>query len=221
MRNRSRGVLLAAGRTSIRIWLRAARADEPSVRNGAVVQYGHLAESVEWPEVLALRLHLALSVLPGASVYHALRGQGRSQDEAARLVTDALLAMARPRGRAIGALSRSARGRALFMRAASSGLHAFPAPGWQATWVERGPGRVAFDMSRCFDLDMLRRLDAESIAPAYCEVDEVVYGRLDPRLRFRRSVTLATGGERCDFCFERRDLVPGGRTALLNGPSGS
>ena len=221
MRIRSRGVLSAAGRTSIRIWLRAAGADELSVRNDAVVQYGHLADRVEWPEVPALRLHLALSVLPGAAVYHALREQGRSEDEAAGLVTDALMAMARPRGRVIGALSRSTRGGALFMRAAGGGLRAFPAPGWQATWVERGPGRVAFDMSRCFDLDMLRRLDAEPIAPAYCAVDDVLYSQLDPRLRFRRSVTLATGGDCCDFCFERTDLLPGGRTALLSDLSDS
>jgi hypothetical protein len=209
MRHRSRGVLLAAGRASIRIWLRAAGVDGPPVRTGAVVQFDRLAKGVPWPEVPALRLHLALSVLPGAAVYHALREQGRSQDDAAGLVTDSLRAMARPRGRVIGGLSRSAWGRALFMRTASRSLRAFPAPGWQATWVERGPGRVAFDMSRCFDLDMLRRLDAEPIAPAYCAVDDVLYGRLDPRLRFRRSTTLAKGGERCDFCFERSDIADG------------
>jgi hypothetical protein len=67
-------------------------------------------------------------------------------------------------------------------------------------------------MSRCFDLDMLRRLGAEPIAPAYCAVDDVLYGRLDPRLGFRRSTTLATGWERCDFCFERSDIAAGPAT---------
>jgi hypothetical protein len=200
---RSRGLLLAIGQASTRIWLRAAGVNGRHDRAEVTARFNRLASDVEWPTARRLRWHLALSVLPGAAMYHALREGGRSDAETVRLVTKALAAMARPRARAYGALSQSAAGRDLFMRAAGSGLRAFPEPGWQARWVTRGPGLVAFDMTRCFDLDMLRRLDAGPIAPAYCAVDDVLYARLDPRLRFTRSATLATGGHRCDFCFER------------------
>ena len=53
---------------------------------------------------------------------------------------------------------------------------AFPSPGWEATWLQRTPHGVAFDMTRCFDLDMLRLLDATAIALAYCAVDDVLTG---------------------------------------------
>lgn len=205
MGDRSRGLLLATGRASTRIWLRAAGINRRHERTTVAARFDRLASDVEWPEARPLRWHLALSVLPGAAMYHSLREGGRSEAEAVQLVTEALAAMARPRARAYGALSRSARGRALFIRAAGGSLRAFPEPGWQATWVARGPGRVAFDMTRCFDLDVLRRLGAGPIAPAYCAVDDVLYSRLDARLRFTRSATLATGGHRCDFCFERLD----------------
>lgn len=205
MGDRSRVTLLATGRASTRVWLRAAGIDEPHVRPVVAAQFDRLASAVEWPEARPLRWHLALSVLPGAAMYLALREGGRSQAEAVQLVADALVAMARPRARAYGALSRSALGRDLAMRAVRGSLRAFPEPGWQATWVARGPGCVAFDMTRCFDLDMLRHLGAGPIAPAYCAVDDVLYSRLDPRLRFVRSGTLATGADRCDFCFERLD----------------
>ena len=205
MGDRSRGLLLATGRASTRIWLRAAGMNRRHERSTVAARFDRLASDVEWPEARPLRWHLALSVLPGAAIYHSLREGGRSEAEAVRLVTEALAAMALPRARTYGALSRSAPGRDLFMRAARGSLRAFPEPGWQASWVSRGPGRVAFDMTRCFDLDVLHRLGAGPIAPAYCAVDDVLYSRLDPRLRFTRSETLATGGHRCDFCFERLD----------------
>ncbi len=218
MDGRSRACLLATGRASTRIWLRAVGINRRHERTVVAARFDRLASDVEWPEARPLRWHLALSVLPGAAMYHALREGGRSEAEAVRLVTEALAAMARPRARAYGALSRSAPGRDLFMRAAGGSLRAFPEPGWQASWVAREPGRVAFDMTRCFDLDVLRRLGAGPITPAYCAVDDVLYSRLDPRLRFTRSATLATGGHRCDFCFDRLDAPqPKVRPEILTG----
>ena len=57
-------------------------------------------------------------------------------------------------------------------------------------------------MNRCFDLDMLRQLDAAPIAPAYCAVDDVLYRDLCPQLRWTRAGTFTTGSTHCDFCFE-------------------
>lgn len=221
MRIRSRGVLSAAGRTSIRIWLRAAGADELSVRNDAIVQYGHLAERVEWPEVPALRLHLALSVLPGAARVPRAAGAGSQ------------------RGRGCGIGHRRPDGDG----ATPGAGHRCPEPQHPgACPVHEGcrrraariPGTgMAGDVGRARSwprrirhVAVLRPRHAPPVGRRAHRAG-VLRGRrraVQParsRLRFRRSVTLATGGERCDFCFERTDLLPGGRTALLSGPSGS
>ncbi len=198
----TRSTLLRAGRASIRVWLRHVPAADPLLLAEARRDFDRLSGQVPWPGQPVLRLHLAFSVLPGAAIYRAMRERGRDADTAADAVTRALVTMAAPRHRVLQRLTRRERGRRVFMAAAQRSLRAFPPPGWQATWVERTPHRVAFDMTRCFDLDMLRLVGAEAIAPAYCAVDDVLYLDLCPELCWARTGTLATGAPRCDFRFE-------------------
>jgi hypothetical protein len=54
-----------------------------------------------------------------------------------------------------------------------------------------------------FYLDTLTRLGAQELTPAYCRVDDILYEGVSPELTWRRTTMLATGGERCDFRFER------------------
>ena len=205
--SRSRRVMLAVGRASARTWLRAAHRDTAMLRRLTSVAYDVHAAALPWPTHHVLQAHLVFSVLPGAAVYTALQQQGESSEEAARLVIDALAVMARPRRRVLRRMVHSDVGRRLFLRAAATSYREFPPPGWQATWRERSPRRVAFDMTRCYDLDMLRRLDATAIASGYCAVDDVLYTGLHPQFGWSRTGTLATGAPCCDFCFE--DLPPG------------
>ena len=205
----TRTVLLSAGRASTRVWLRVADRDTASLRHAAAAAYHVHAAALPWPTTRALQVHLVFSVLPGAAMYTALMSQGASSSQAARLVEEALTAMARPRRRVYRRLVHTERGRRVFMRAvALASPRLYPGPGWQATWRERSPDRVAFDFTRCYFLDMLRQLDATALAPAYCAPDDALYADLHPRLRWARSGTLATGAPVCDFCFELRPPGP-------------
>jgi hypothetical protein len=202
-------MLLFAGRASTRTWLRAAGVDSPSLRLAADEVYRRDSDRVPWPRTRALQVHLAFSVLPGVAMHTALRAQGTSSEQAERLVEDALVAMAQPRRRFYARLVGTGLGRRGFMRAVEvASPRLFPGPGWQATWRERSPERVAFDFTRCYVLDMLRRLDAAALAPAYCVVDDALYSDLHPQLGWARSGTLASGAPVCDFCFELRQPTP-------------
>lgn len=100
---------------------------------------------------------------------------------------------------AAGLLLRTEQGRRLFMRTLAPGPlgRFFPAPAWQSTWTERSQHRVAIDVTRCYDLDMLRLLDAAPVAPVLCAGDAYI-------IPWSRTGTLATGAGRCDFCLELR-----------------
>lgn len=204
----TRRALLSAGRASIGVWLRHVPAADPRLRAEARQVFDRLSGQVPWPGHPVLKVHLALSVLPGAAIYCAMRDRGWDTHKAADAIGRALVEMATPRHRVLQRLTRHDRGRRLFMVGAQHSLRAFPSPGWRATWVERSPHRVAFDMTRCFDLDMLRRLHAEAIAPAYCAVDDALYSDLCPELCWSRTGTLATGAPRCDFRFEHHPSPP-------------
>src|SRR5664280_102886 len=209
----TRTLMLRAGRASLGIWLREGIVADPLLRQHSHASYDRLAGQVPWPVHPVLRLHLVFSVLPGAAFYTAMREQGWTEDAAADAVARTLTAMARPHRRLIQRLTRHESGRRLFMRVAAGGTPlAFPAPGWQTTWIDRSPTRVAFDMTRCFILDLLRRLEATAIAPAYCAVDNTLYDNLCPELCWARTGTLANGASHCDFRFEHRTrsrLFPG------------
>lgn len=218
--NATRWILLRGGRTSMRLWIRAGRLTGADLPDRTRKAYDHLADSAPWPERGVLRMHLAFSVLPGAALYTALRAQGLSEPQAAAEITRVLTRWAEPRARVLRAVTRTRIGRRVFLRAAAGSLRAFPPPGWQATWGSRSPQRVAFTMTTCYDLDMLRHLGAGAIAPAYCAVDDVLYGRLDSRMLWRRTGTLATGADGCDFCFERCEQITTGSTGGANTGAG-
>jgi hypothetical protein len=202
-------MLLAAGRASTRAWLRAVDRDSPSLLRLSAAAYDRHAAALPWPAGPVLQAQLVFSVLPGAAMYAALQSQGASSEQSARLVADALTAMAQPRRRVYLRLVDSDLGRRVFLKAvAVASPRLYPAPGWQATWRERSSRRVAFDFTRCYFVDMLSRLDAAPLAPAYCQPDDALYADLHPQLRWSRSGTLATGAQRCDFCFEVRPPAP-------------
>jgi hypothetical protein len=61
-----------------------------------------------------------------------------------------------------------------------------------------------FTVRRCLFVELLGAVDASHLAPLFCSVDEVYFARDDQPLRLTRTKTLATGGDCCDFHFERR-----------------
>ena len=79
----------------------------------------------------------------------------------------------------------------------------YPPSGWQVEWLETSRQRIAFDMTGCYYLETLTQLGAGELTPVYCRVDDVLYEDLSPELSWHRTTLLATGGERCDFRFER------------------
>ena len=206
----SRTVMLRAGASTTQLWLRAAHRDTPPLRHAARAAYHRHAARLPWPTHRVLQGHQAFSVLPGAAVYTALTEHGDTSAEAARAVHRALTVMAKPRARLFQQLTTTEPGRRLFMTAAAAASpRLFPDPGWHAHWRDRSPERVSFDMTRCYDLDMLRLLDATAIAPAYCAVDDTLYSHLHPQIRWHRNGTLATGSTHCDFCFTHDTAATG------------
>jgi len=60
-----------------------------------------------------------------------------------------------------------------------------------------------FDILECPYCKYLQELGCPELGPGFCKSDEYVYGNLDA-FAFERTQTLATGGEKCDFCLRKR-----------------
>ncbi len=63
----------------------------------------------------------------------------------------------------------------------------------------------SFEMTvtRCRFVELLAAVDASKLAPLFCEVDSVYFGGGERPIKLGRTKTLATGGDCCDFRFER------------------
>lgn len=79
----------------------------------------------------------------------------------------------------------------------------FPPEGWDVHWPDEGPNCLAFDMSRCYYLDVTEKLGASELMPAFCDCDDFMFEALSPKLIWKRTKTLGRGDEVCDFRFYR------------------
>jgi hypothetical protein len=79
----------------------------------------------------------------------------------------------------------------------------FPPQGWDTEWVEVSSQAVAFNLHRCFYVDVLTEYGAAELTPFYCRLDDLIYEDVSPHVRWDRTKTLGRGDDCCDFRFTR------------------
>lgn len=159
----------------------------------------------------ALRFHLESRILPGIALYQILLQNLREETtdrEAALADLDCCFA-AHVQGsslpRQLSWMLNNLPGAFAFLRVANRlGLrYGFPKQGWQYEWVEDSPRRIAYDITGCFYLNVLRAYGASELTAHFCALDDQLYGNLNG-VAFERSQTLGRGDPRCDFQFRPR-----------------
>lgn len=186
-------------------WIRQSPASSGNLATDARGRYWALVGCAPWPRNPVLRWHLAGYLLPGVALYRTLQIAVWPAEWAATVIGAALERDTQPRRRRF---ERRGQRRgfftsfALFVRAFTRLV--YPSPGWRVEWLEISRNRIAFDMTGCFYLDTLGQLGSRELTPIYCRVDDILHAGISPELAWSRATKLATGGERCDFRFERR-----------------
>ena len=79
----------------------------------------------------------------------------------------------------------------------------YPAEGWDMEWVEVSSDAVAFNIHRCFYLEILTSYGAAELTSLYCWIDDLLFDGVSPQVRWERSKTLARGDDCCTFRFVR------------------
>ncbi len=153
----------------------------------------------------ALRQHLERSILPGLAIYQVVR-ESTGDREAALAEVGALLeasATHSSQRRLISLLSYLPNPFALFRRLARWSMRDFPAEAWETEWVEDSPQCLAFNMHRCFYLNVLTAYGAPELTPLFCKGDDVSFAALPPSIIWERRGTLGRGNAVCDFRWRR------------------
>lgn len=155
----------------------------------------------------ALQSHLDDNILPGLAVYQVLREKGLPQDDALDHVQTLLATMVQPARRWLQRLGRFPWFFPVFRALIRFEMRVgFPPEGWRTVWIENSAALVAFDMHRCFFLDVLTAYDAPELTPLYCYLDVLLIEGVSPYLSWERTQTLALGGTCCDFRYRRLEV---------------
>ena len=54
-------------------------------------------------------------------------------------------------------------------------------------------------MTKCPYLDLCNQLGYSQLAPIFCATDDACYGNMHKYLKWKRTKTMARGGDFCDF----------------------
>ncbi len=163
----------------------------------------------------ALRRHLERNILPALAAYQVLREE-MADEEAALAVVESVIndmVLAGPYRLYYGFFRLPFAFRALKWLTPRVMARDFPAAGWDVRWAAPAPGRVAFDVHRCFYLDVLRHYGAPELTRAFCQGDDVLFAAFPSHLAWERRQTLGRGDDICDFCW--RDLRASAREPIL------
>ena len=168
-------------------------------------RYDHLyAHRPHFP-LRALRFHLERNILPGLALYQTLREENDDQDAVlaeVEVLFGAIVGQLRRLMPLLGHLSDPFAG---FRMA----LHwvvrlGFPSEGWEMEPVEDSDQCIAYNVHRCFYLDVLTAYGAPELTALYCKMDDLMYEELPPTIVWERTKTLGRGDDLCDFRWRRK-----------------
>ncbi len=156
----------------------------------------------------ALRKHQENTILPSLALYQVLREDGLDEETALMRIRDLLILKVLPGRRQLEFFGRLPLIFTLFRLGTKLKMQrVFPEEGWDIEWLEVSSERVAFNVHRCFWLEVLADYDATELVAQSCYTDDVLFDGASPYISWERTQTLARGGELCDFCF--RHARPG------------
>lgn len=199
---------------NLKVWQRALIEKQGEFRGAflaARIQARYEALYHERPHFThpALRWHLEQNILPGLALYQALREEQGERD-AALTETGSLLAL----GSTSRALNRLTNMRkylplpfALFRQIVRVSLLAYPQQGWDIERREDSENSFAFNIHRCFYLDVLTAYGAPELTAMFCQLDDMAYATLSPGIRWERTRTLGRGDDYCDFRWRRGEPI--------------
>ena len=151
----------------------------------------------------ALRWHLEQNILPGLALYQVLSKESNDRD-AVLSETGSMLAIgSRAFTKFVNMYRYLPLPFAIMRQMFRVSLLAFPHQGWDIEQIEDSKISFAFNIHRCFYLDILTVYGAPELTPLYCRLDDLLYTAWSPSIKWERTKTLGRGDVCCDFRWSR------------------
>lgn len=150
--------------------------------------------------------HMA-QILTSIAMYEVLQKQGKSEEEAFRIVSEEMWKFLDPSG--MQKLAKKSFFLPLMKKIVPFGFKKGSGYGWRYTWHKDGPkNEFRFECKECIYQKILGKRGLLKLGAMCCQADVINYGNL-PYTDFIRTQTLCRGGDLCDFRFVRHNTDAG------------
>lgn len=203
-------------RRSLAVWQRELRREEGEASSVECItkvqrRYDSLYANCRRPSHPALQRHLGNHILPVLALYQVLREQGRDEQMALKAVEHLFYATWQSRRMQLQRMGRFPFCFEIIRFGTRLQMNRdYPSDGWDTEWVEFNSRTVAFNIHRCYYLEVLTAQRAPEVTPVFCGLDDFLYENMSPYLSWERTRTLGRGDDVCDFRFSRVTLQKGG-----------
>lgn len=148
----------------------------------------------------AVRKHFDTNMLPAIALYKSMQEHSLSPAEAKASVGRIMHSIVAEKAETSNGFTRLPFAYSLFRLAAPKVLaKGFPAAGWDMRMKQHDKECTAFNCHRCIYVDTTKALSCPELCELFCQNDDIKFGAFAPRIIFKRTQTLATGGTCCDF----------------------
>lgn len=160
-----------------------------------------LLENANIPKEIAM--HTDKSIFPAIAVYKAVREN--HSEMAMEIMEKGAAWVSAKKGEALSKMMKIPGFKSVFMKVFSLGVKTSfgTKAGFTYRFISDTTRRLEFDMLKCPYANFCKKYGCEELTHIFCKNDEYAYGGI-PGIKFIRTETLGTGGERCDFKFKRQ-----------------
>jgi hypothetical protein len=151
----------------------------------------------------ALRWHLEQKILPCLALYQVLSKENSDQDTVLAEVGSLLEIGLRGFPRFVNVYRYFPLPFALMRQMFRASLLIYPRQGWDIEQVENSKTSFAFNVHRCFYLDVFTAYGAPELTALYCRLDDLLFAAWSPSIRWDRLKALGRGDDCCDFRYSR------------------
>lgn len=146
------------------------------------------------------RTHLEDTILPTTAVYKALLEV--DEENALKNTHDIIINLCEMGGSILNKILKVPGMPSVFMKVLPKmAVKLFGREcGFDYIYFEANSDRMQMDMTMCPYVKYAKRFQVEELMPVFCNSDFATYGNLE-KITFRRTKTLGTGGDCCDFKF--------------------
>lgn len=159
-----------------------------------------LKENPQQPKAVARHTHT--SIFPAIAVYKTVAAKDPAK--AMRILENGAAAVSKQAGEKYARLLKVPGMKIIFLKIFSRGVKKGfgPEAGFAHEFLTASGKTLAFHVNKCPYQSYCEKYGCPEIVHIFCKNDEYAYGNL-PHIRFIRTQTLGTGGNCCDFRFER------------------